>query len=137
MKRKMLAPRTFIDIAAVFAVILGLLDLLVAGAAQSDMNKNIPVTNRFYFDNSDVEMVPTMDNYDTSNGNVSIDNRSGKLYGYDDYMGALDATYPGETNDYDYGEYIHINLLPLGIIYMSKLAVTRITDNVIVSTKYQ
>lgn len=113
----MLAPRTFIDIAAAFAVISGSFDLLVAVAAESDMNKNIPVANRFYFDNSDVEMVPTMDNYDTSNGNVSIDNRSGKLYGYDDYLGALDATYPGETNEYDYGEYIHINLLTLRVRY--------------------
>lgn len=38
-----------------------------------------------------------------TNGNVSLANRSGKLYQYDDFMGSLD--FP-EPNNYDYGELI-------------------------------
>lgn len=50
------------------------------------------------FGDSDVESVPIY------NSNVSIGNRSGKLYNYDDYLASIDM-YPGyDQNGYDYGE---------------------------------
>lgn len=39
--------------------------------------------------------------------NVSLGNRSGKLYQYDEFYGSLDG-YPDYNNMYDYGECLHI-----------------------------
>lgn len=58
---------------------------------------NFFATNQ-YFAESDVESVPAI------NGNVSIGNRSGKLYNYDDYLGSIDM-YPDYGN-YDYGKFL-------------------------------
>lgn len=99
----MFTPRALAEIVAVIAIISSTFNLQLVSAVSE--NKNIP--NEYFFDTSDVEMVPTSNNFDAPISNVSIDNRSGK-YGYDDYLGALDSGYGSDTNEYgnyDYGEY--------------------------------
>lgn len=104
----MFAQRASTGIVALLAIASGLFDSRAATAtAQSDSNfMQDKSPNQYYFDTSDVEMVSPTNNYGTPTNNVSIDNRSGKLYGYDDYMGALDSGYPSEggIDEYDWGE---------------------------------
>lgn len=107
----MVAQRALTGFVALLAIASGPIDLRAATATAPDdvnfMQDKSP--NQYYFDTSDVEMVSATNNYGTPTNNVSIDNRSGKLYGYDDYMGALDTGYPNEggSDDYDYGELIY------------------------------